>query len=248
MATSDSPHARILVVDDHRKIRETLATILRKHQFDVLTAENAASMQQLLARYTFDIILLDIMLPDADGFSLCQQLSCTDDTAVILLTARGAVPDRVKGLELGAEDYIIKPFEPSELIARINTILRRRQRASALVSSAVQGKKTQHYYFAGCTFTPASGQLHTDTGETITLSSVENRLLSAFVHHPHALLSRDKLLDLCARPDADPFPRAIDRQVSRLRQKLHTLLPDKTILCTVWGDGYRLAVDVTQSQ
>lgn len=245
MINPDSSLARVLVVDDHRKIRETLATILRKNKFDVLTAENAAGMRQLLDRYAFDIILLDIMLPDADGFTLCQQLSF-GDASIILLTALGAVPDRVKGLELGAEDYIIKPFEPSELIARINTILRRRQRATGVMPAMLQDKKTRHYYFAGCTFTPACSQLRSETGASITLSSVENRLLSAFIQHPHTLLSRDRLLDLCTRPNADPFPRAIDRQVSRLRQKLHTLLPDKTILCTVWGDGYQLAVDVIQ--
>lgn len=246
-----SPTATVLVVDDHRKIRETLATILRRHAFDVLTAADVSAMRALLKHRRFDVVLLDAMLPDGDGYALCQELTAADDTVVIMLTARGAVTDRVRGLELGADDYVVKPFEPSELVARIQSVLRRRSRTGSRAAPAqppLLMRAGQRYRFAGLTFTPSDGRLVADNGACVQLSSVENRLLMAFVAHPHTVLSRDRLIDLCARPGSDPFSRAIDRQVSRLRQKLANLTQHACLLCTVWGDGYRLAADVTSTE
>jgi len=243
-----TPPATVLVVDDHRKIRETLATILRRHDFDVLTAADASAMRAMMKHRRFDVVLLDAMLPDGDGFSMCQQLSQSDDAAIIMLTACSAVDERVRGLQLGADDYVVKPFEPSELVARIRTVLRRRSRVAPPAASRMptsQAESTRHTYrFARLLFTPSDGRVVADTRTAVQLTSVESRLLVAFVTHPHVVLSRDRLIDLCARPGSDPFSRAIDRQVSRLRHKLSTLTQDASLLNTVWGDGYRLAADV----
>ncbi|KFX05322.1 chemotaxis protein CheY [Pectobacterium betavasculorum] len=231
---------RVLVVDDHRKIREPLAVYLRRQGFDVRTAESAAGMWLLLKNQSFDVVILDVMLPDGDGMALCQQLSRRARTSVILLTARGDAEDRIRGLDLGADDYVVKPFEPRELVARIRSVLRRGavHRTESL-SNATDGAVT--YHFSGLCFSPSSG-IVTDEREAISLSTMEGRLLSAFLQNPHTVMSRDSLIDLCVQ-SGDVFDRAIDRQVSRLRYKL-ARLGGKELLVTVWGSGYRLAADV----
>lgn len=234
------PVARVLVVDDHRKIREPLAAYLRRHDFDVRTAEDAASMWRLLEETPFELVVLDAMLPDGDGFQLCQRLTQDDRAAVILLTARGSADERIQGLDLGADDYVVKPFEPGELVARIRSVLRRRQRPSHTLPLA--------YRFAGLCFKPSSGVLVCQDGHALQLSTAEGRLLEVFLRYPNQVLGRDRLLDLCARPDSEPFQRSIDRQVSRLRRKLEACLPGASLLHTVWGNGYRLSADVDRER
>lgn len=236
---------RVLVVDDHRKIREPLAVYLRRYGFDVRTAEHAAAMWLILKQQSFDIVILDVMLPDGDGMELCRQLHRRFNMPVILLTARDAMDDRVRGLDLGADDYVVKPFEPRELVARIHSVLRRLGAGRAADAAPRDDKALLKYFFAGLQFMPATGVLSDVNGVGVQLSTMEGRLLWAFLQYPNAVLSRDRLIDLCVRPGNDVFDRAIDRQVSRLRSKLAHFLNDSELLITVWGSGYLLASDVS---
>jgi DNA-binding response OmpR family regulator len=244
--TANPSPPRILVVDDHRKIRDPLAVYLRRHAFDVRTAEDAAGMWQLLKQQSFDVVVLDVMLPDGDGFELCGMLHRRANIPVILLTARDASADRVKGLDLGADDYVTKPFEPRELVARINSVLRRR--GSPASDQALSTLSAQRYEFAGLSFTTATEQLLRADGSQVQLSTAESRLLTVFLKHPNLTLDRQRLLDLTARPGSDVYDRAIDRQISRLRRKLVDDPLQPQLLRTVWGGGYMLAADVSVHQ
>lgn len=243
----DSSIPRILVVDDHRKIRDPLAVYLRRHAFDVRTAEDAAGMWQLLKQQSFDVVVLDVGLPDGDGFELCGMLHRRANIPVILLTARDASADRVKGLDLGADDYVTKPFEPRELVARINSVLRRRGTASS-VDQPLKPSAVQRYEFAGLSFITATEQLLRADGSQIQLSTAESRMLTVFLKHPNQTLDRQRLLDLTARAGTDVYDRAIDRQISRLRRKLVDDPSQPQLLRTVWGGGYVLAADVSVQQ
>ncbi|YCH20560.1 response regulator transcription factor [Pseudomonas sp. D1-3] len=238
---------RVLVVDDHRKIREPLAAYLRKHGFDVRTVESAEGMWQLLDGQPFDVLVLDVMLPDGDGFELCSRLHRRSGMPVILLTARDATCDRIRGLDLGADDYLTKPFEPRELVARLNSVLRRRGPVEAEPQRVEPPAPVRHYRFAGLAFASGSASLCDSAGHTTRLSTAEGRLLQVFLEHPHQLLSRAQLIDLTARADSDLFDRTVDRQVSRLRRKLIASSGRDDLLRTVWGDGYMLVADVTSA-
>ncbi|MFK7702994.1 response regulator [Pseudomonas caspiana] len=245
--TANPSPPRILVVDDHRKIRDPLAVYLRRHSFDVRTAEDAAGMWQLLKQQSFDVVVLDVMLPDGDGFELCGMLHRRANIPVILLTARDASTDRVKGLDLGADDYVTKPFEPRELVARINSVLRRRT-MPASVDQALSASSAQRYEFGGLSFITATELLLRADGAQVQLSTAESRLLTVFLRHPNQTLDRQRLLDLTARPGSDVYDRAIDRQISRLRRKLVDDPLQPQLLRTVWGGGYMLAADVSVQQ
>ena len=235
---------KILVVDDHRKIREPLATWLRRQHFTVITAEDAASLWSMLRSHSFDLIVLDVMLPDGDGMLLCQQIQRRYQTPVILLTARDALDDRVTGLKLGADDYVVKPFEPRELLARIHTVLRRAERQP---SAQLPPVAPQPLCFAALIFNPASRLVHNPQQQSVRLSTMESKLLLAFLNHPYQVLSREALMDRCVTPGHEIFDRAIDRQVSRLRLKLEQISPGSTLLDTVWGEGYRFTAEVQQA-
>ncbi|WP_380182782.1 response regulator transcription factor [Kalamiella sp. sgz302252] len=230
---------RILVVDDHRKIREPLATYLRRHDFSVATAESADTLWLMLREKTFDLIVLDVILPDGDGMQLCHQIQRRYKTPVILLTARDAMSDRVMGLDMGADDYIVKPFEPRELVARIHSVLRRYQPLPEKRLAMPQA-----WAFSALHFVPATRILSHNSGGQMRLSTMEGKLLSAFLQRPYTVLSREQLIDLCISEGNEVFDRAIDRLVSRLRGKLMQMLPEETLLVTVWGEGYHLAADV----
>lgn len=232
---------RILVVDDHRKIREPLALYLRRHDFDVYTAECAEALWLMLRQKTFDLIVLDVMLPDGDGMQLCHQIQRRHKTPVILLTALDSAMDRINGLDLGADDYVVKPFEPRELVARIHSVLRRVPRQASPETVAAPPRC---YHFATLQFFPATRRLQNATGSEMCLSTMEGKLLSAFLQHPHRVLSREGLIDRCISPGNEVFDRAIDRQVSRLRTKLLQMQPETPLLVTVWGEGYTFAADV----
>ncbi|QHF44740.1 DNA-binding response regulator [Pseudomonas sp. S35] len=234
---------RVLVVDDHRKIREPLATYLRRHTFDVRTAEDATGMWQLLKTQAFDVVVLDVLLPDGDGFELCNQLHRRSNTPVILLTARDTAADRIRGLDLGADDYVTKPFEPRELVARINSVLRRQGRNTG---PAAPSSGARAYRFAGWQFSVANAILQREACPPIQLSTAESRLLQVFLTHPNTLLPRERLIDLTAAADSDVSDRAIDRQVSRLRRKLAQDNTAPDLLRTIWGGGYLLAADVNE--
>lgn len=233
----NSTSSRILVVDDHADIRDPLAAFLRRHDLEVLTAADAASARTLLRQHPIDLVVLDIMLPGEDGLSLCRHLAETSSTPVILLTAMASQEDRVAGLEIGADDYVTKPFDPRELVARIKGMLRR-------LSRAATGWHGRRYAFGDWTLDMARRELRDAGGEPVALSTSEFRLLGVLVERAGKVLSRDELLDLTRDGEVQNFDRSIDSQVSRLRKKLESDPRRPRLLKTSWGDGYVFTADV----
>lgn len=233
-----SPH--ILVVDDHEDIRTLLSRYLVKNGLRVTPAADAADARRSLAASAVDLVVLDVMMPGEDGLSLCRHLRETTETPVILLTAMGEETDRIVGLEVGADDYVSKPFNPRELLARIKAVLRRSQSLPPQRESVVADR----IRFAGWTFDRERRELVDESGVVISLSSGEFRLLSVFVDRPGVVLTRDQLLDLTRGRDALPFDRSIDNQVSRLRRKLEQDAANPDLIKTVWGEGYSFAAKV----
>jgi two-component system OmpR family response regulator len=234
--------AHILVVDDDREIRTLLAEYLDGNGFRTLTASNGAEMRQALAQSTIDLIVLDLTLPGEDGLTLCRNLRAQSTIPVIMLTARGEALDRILGLEMGADDYLAKPFEPRELFARIRSVLRRTQ----ALPPNMAGNIAQHMQFAGWTLDLNARHLLNPDGVVVALSGAEFRMLKIFLEHPNRVLNRDQLLELTQGREADPFDRSIDIQISRLRQKLGDDARTPVIIKTVRNEGYVLSTTVTQ--
>jgi two-component system OmpR family response regulator len=234
-----SPH--ILIVDDHREIRDLVSRALTKENFRVSTAADGRAMRKALSDGRIDLILLDLMLPGEDGLSLCRSLRAESAIPIIMLTAKGEEVDRVIGLEMGADDYLPKPFGSRELVARIKAVLRRTP-ASAAADPAARPKR---YRFDRWALDTGARELLRDDGVTVPLSTGEYDLLLAFVERPQRVLSRDQLLDLARGRSANAIDRSIDTQVSRLRRKLERNPGDPKIIKTVWGGGYVLAPDVS---
>lgn len=231
----------ILVVDDDSEIRRLLGDYLTRNGYRVSTASGGREMQQALKVSAPDLIVLDLMLPGTDGLELCRRLRAERDTPVIMLTARGDETDRVIGLELGADDYLAKPFNPRELLARIKGVLRRTRSLPPNLRST-QGNSV--YRFAGWRFDPSTHELVAPDDVVVPLSTAERRLLVVLLEHPQVTLNRDQLLDLTRGRDATPFDRSIDVQVSRLRQKLRDDAREPALIKTVRSEGYLLAVPV----
>lgn len=232
------PH--ILLVDDERSIREPLGEYLSSHGFRVKDAASADAARTLLAAEDFDIIICDIMMPGEDGLSLTRHIRERGDIPVILLTARSEDTERIIGLEMGADDYVGKPFNPRELVARIKAVLRR----AALVGERVTGEAGEGYAFADWVLKTTERALVDKDGVSMPLSTGEYQLLLALVRHPNQVLSRDRLLDMTQGREADAFDRSIDNQVSRLRRKIESDPKNPNLVRTVWGGGYTLAADV----
>jgi two-component system OmpR family response regulator len=239
---TDSTATRVLLVDDEPTLRQPLADYLTRQGFIVRQAEDAAKARAALIEDTPDLVLLDIMMPGEDGLSLCRHLSESKNIPVILLTARGEATDRIVGLEIGADDYVVKPFEPRELVARIRSVLRRSAK-----QPSVAIEEDSLYEFEGWTLDPLKRRLTDPEGTVVPLSSAEFRLLVAFLSHPRQVLDRDRLLDMVQGREAHLFDRAVDNQVSRLRRKMETDSRDPKLIQTVWGGGYRLAADVRRT-
>lgn len=231
----------LLLVDDEPSLRDPLARYLEKQGYRVKSAANATEARTLLAAYSFDLVLADIMMPGEDGLSLTRFLVERGEPPVILLTARSEEPDRILGLEMGADDYVVKPFSPRELVARIKTVLRR-VGSGQKVSSDSDGALG----FAGWVLKEREQSLHDADGVLVPLSSGEFRLLHALATRPGQVLNRDQLLDLTQGREAGPLDRAIDNQISRLRKKIERDPRNPELIKTVWGGGYRLSVDVTR--
>ncbi|WP_073973530.1 response regulator [Erythrobacter donghaensis] len=229
---SDSPSA-ILVVDDDASIRDAIADFLGMHGYAVRAAENAAACDRALAAAPADLIVLDVMMPGEDGLSLCRRLGASG-TPILMLSALDAVTDRIVGLEVGAWDYMTKPFEPRELLARVRALLRRPAADRGATGSASGDALT----FAGWWFDVEQRRLRAPSGNPLMLTEGEHALLAAFVRRPGRVLSRDVLLDLARGVDAAPYDRAIDIAVSRLRRKLAEADP-APLIETVRGAGYR---------
>ncbi len=237
---------RLLLVDDEASIREPLRDYLSAQGFAVHAAADAAAARAALAGDAFDLIICDIMMPGEDGLSLTRSISVEGGAPVILLTARAEETERVIGLEIGADDYVVKPFSPRELVARIRAVLRRAQDAArrAAAAAPTTADAQDDMAFANWTFRPQRRCLLGDDGAEVALTAGEAALLVTFLRHPRQILSRERLLDLVRGRDADVFDRSIDNLVSRLRRKLADDPREPAIIKTVWGGGYTLAVDV----
>ncbi len=233
---AEEPH--ILLVDDERDIRDPLASYLGKNGVRVTKAENAASARQALSAYAIDLVLLDIMMPGEDGLALAGFIRATTPIPIILVTAKTEEMDRVVGLEIGADDYVTKPFSPRELLARIKAVLRRSG------ESLVRAPDADAYGFGPWILRSGERELVGEDGVAIPLSTGEYNLLHALVTRPRRVLSREQLLDLSQGRELAAFERSIDNHISRLRKKIETDPSSPKLIKTVWGGGYTLAAEV----
>ncbi|WP_153110225.1 response regulator [Propionivibrio limicola] len=235
---------RLLIVDDHPEIHEPLAAYLRRYGFEVSAAEDGEQMRAALHESRFDLIVLDVMLPGEDGLSLCRYVHEHLAIPVILLSALGETSDRIAGLEIGADDYLVKPFDPRGLVARIRRVIRRTRHADSPLSGAPRTR----YRFASWVMDVEKRELsNVQDGTPLDIGDAEFRLLRVLLENPQTVLSRDRLLDLTCRLEANVFDRSIDSQISRLRRKLGDDARNPRLLRTVWGDGYILTADVVRS-
>lgn len=249
-SSQTASHARtLLLVEDDREIRSLLADFLTREGFAVLVAEDGGAMDRLLAGTRPDLVVLDLMLPGEDGLSICRRLRARGGLPILMLTAKGDEVDRIVGLEMGADDYVPKPFNPRELLARIKAVLRRAQPAmpgaAPSPAPAAEGGG-QRFRFHDWILDVATRDLLSPDGVVTTLSAGEFDLLLAFVEHPRRVLSRDQLLDFARGRQAIPFDRSIDIQVSRLRRKLGDDAKDPQLIKTVRGGGYLFTPEVTR--
>jgi len=236
MAAAD----HILIVDDEPEMRRLLSDYLHKNGYRASTAADGRGMRAALERARVDLIVLDLMLPGEDGLTLCRDLRARSQVPVIMLTARGEQTDRIVGLEMGADDYVAKPFSPRELLARIKAVLRR---ARALPEN-LEPEEVRQFRFAGWQLDTVTRYLTAPDGVVVPLSGVEYRLLRVFLDHPNRVLSRDQLIDLGFGLEAERTDRSVDSQVSRLRQRLRDDAKEPVLIKTVRAQGYVLAVPV----
>ncbi|GAB6048916.1 response regulator [Methyloparacoccus murrellii] len=232
------PH--LLVVDDDRDIRTLVRDYLNQNGYRVSLAVDGRQMHTVLEQSRIDLVILDLMLPGEDGLSLCRKLRAQASLPVLMLTAKSEPIDRILGLELGADDYLTKPFEPRELLARIRNILRR---AQSLPPNLVPERECR-YRFAGWLLDTRTHQLTSPRAVTVILSMSEFRLLKVFLAHPNRVLSRDQLMDLVKGREQDAFDRSIDLRVSRLRHKLQDDAKAPRLIKTLRNEGYVLAAAV----
>jgi two-component system OmpR family response regulator len=240
----DGPaRSRILIVDDDQGIRDMLADFLEAEGYDTLLASQVAQARRVLEDGC-DLILLDLNMPGGDGLSFAAEIRSRSSTPIIIISGKGGTIDRVVGLEIGADDYLAKPFELRELLARIRAVLRRVRPGAAAVEAEAVAEDRQAR-FGGCLrYSPARRRLSTLAGEPIDLTGAETALLASFLERPNRVLSRDAIADLTQRGDTMSFDRAIDTLVSRLRRKLEPHVDSAKLIQTVRGEGYVLASTV----
>jgi two-component system, OmpR family, response regulator len=235
---NDRPH--LLIVDDDREIRTLLSQYLEKHDFRTTAVGDGKEMRRIMERSHVDLVVLDLMLPGEDGLSLCRDLRSRSQLPVIMLTARGEDVDRIVGLELGADDYVPKPFNPRELLGRIRAVLRRASHAPRDPSPDT----VRAFAFNGWKLDTTSRTLVDSTGKEVSLSGAEYRLLAVLLGSSNRVLTRAQLTELLRGREADPFDRSIDVRVSRLRQILGDDARAPQIIKTVYGEGYVVGVPV----
>lgn len=241
--TETSPH--ILVVDDDREIRDLTARFLRKHGYRVDAAANGKEMDGCLDNGRFDLIVLDLMMPGEDGLSICRRLRATTDIPIIMLTALGEETDRIVGLEMGADDYLPKPFNPRELLARIKSVLRRSAgTADDRLTAGPDGAQRDTLRFDNWTIDIGRRELLNPDGVLVLLTAGEFGLLIALAERPQRVLSRDQLLDLTRGREAGSYDRSVDVQLSRLRRKIEADPANPVLIKTVRGGGYMFTADV----
>jgi two-component system OmpR family response regulator len=232
---------RILIVEDDREIGPLVQGLLQREGYDVVWVRSALQMDQSLSERRADLLVLDLMLPGEDGLSICRRLSAGSGIPILMLTAKADDLDRIIGLEMGADDYLPKPFNPRELLARIRAVLRRTAPASAAATSALPAERVR---FAGFEFDLSSRQLKREDGSEIEISAGDYDLLSVLVRHPQRVLNRDQLMDLTRGRSWEAFDRSIDVALSRLRRKIELDPAHPQIVKTVRNGGYMLAVPV----
>ena len=225
---------RCLLVDDDSEIRTSLAEYLQRFGMSVLAVASGAAMRRAVKSEAFDVIVLDVMLPDGNGFDLCKWIRQSHRTPIIMLTAQGDPISRVVGLEIGADDYVGKPFEPRELVARINAVLRR----SPNIELGTKREQPRSVQFAGWSLDRLQRLLVSPAQVVVALSNAEYRLLTAFVDHAGRVLSRDQLVDFTVSTGVEVNHRSVDLAVSRLRQKLGDAPREPALIRTVRGEGY----------
>ena len=230
----------ILIVDDDAETRSLLREYLQKQGYRVTTAADGKAMRAAMQAAPADLVVLDLMLPGEDGLQLCRDLRARSNLPIVMLTARGEETERIIGLEMGADDYLAKPFNPRELLARIKSVLRR---ARSLPENLAP-EATKAFRFAGWSLDVSTRNLTAADGLVVPLSGAEFKLLRIFLAHPNRVLTREQLIELMKPRDAGPFDRAIDVQVSRLRQRLRDDAREPRLIKTVRGEGYVLAVEV----
>jgi two-component system phosphate regulon response regulator OmpR len=230
---------RILVVDDDQRLRDLLTRYLGEQKFEVRAVADATAMDRQLSRERYDLLVLDLMLPGEDGLAICRRLRAGGGApAIIMLTARGDEVDRIVGLEMGADDYLPKPFNPRELVARIHAVLRRKPRGAP----GAPGTEDGVYRFGAFEFNPATRELKKD-GKPVALTTGEYSVLKVLVERPRQPLSRDQLMEFARGREYEVFDRAIDVQISRLRKLLEEDPAHPRYVQTVWGHGYVFVPD-----
>ncbi|MHB1676113.1 MAG: response regulator [Sulfuriferula sp.] len=225
--------SHILIVDDDDGLRSLLQQYLATNGFEVSLAENGTVMDAKLTQLDPDLIILDLMLPGEDGLSIARRLRSSVNIPIIMLSARGEDIDRIVGLEVGADDYLAKPFNPRELLARIRAVLRRKQESISSTEPAA-GNIVRFGDFE----LNLTAQTLLKSGLPISLTSAEFGILQIFIHHPNRVLTRDQLMDMLKGYDRDPFDRSIDVRVTRLRRKIEVNPAEPVYIKTVWGQGY----------
>jgi two-component system OmpR family response regulator len=233
-----SATSHILVVEDDPEISALVARYLKQNEFRVSTAGSGREMDRILADSRIDLIVLDVMLPEEDGFSICRRLRGTSQTPIIMLTAKAEDVDRIVGLELGADDYMAKPFNPRELLARIRAVLRRRPTITRVEPHR------QAYLFNGWRLDGGLRRLTSPSGARVPLTSAETDLLQTFCDHAGRVLSRDQILDLTRGRAAGPFDRSVDVLISRLRQKIEVDARNPDFIKTIRSSGYLFTPEV----
>jgi len=228
----------IIVVDDEPEICEMLSDYLGHAGFAVSTAEDGAAMRRVLEERPADLVILDINMPGEDGLSLARYLRANVKVGIVMLTAAGEVVDRIVGLEMGADDYLAKPVDLRELLARIRAVLRRVPAETAAAGGAQPAAATHQVRFGACKLDLDAHKLFDPEGEEVPITSMEFDLLKAFADHPNRVLSRDQLLDLAHNKDWEPFDRSIDIRIARLRRKIEADPAKPQVIKTVRGAGY----------
>ena len=238
----------IVVCDDEPDIRDTVAEYLTRQGYTVSQAVDGAALRQIQSEQHIDAVVLDITMPGEDGLSIARSLRADSDVAIVMLTGNAEVVDRIIGLEMGADDYLAKPVDLRELLARLKAVLRRAARpvAAAAGAEAVAESSGQAFArFGACRLDLDAHKLFDGTGEEIAITAMEYALLKVFAEHPNRVLNRDQLLELAHDRSWDPFDRSIDIRISRLRKKIEADPSKPQIIRTVRGIGYRFSPDGT---